>query len=407
MAAPSTRRCPHQRLLGPILAILLAVLPACRRSAPPSATPFAPLPVTVVVVAPRDIAVTFDYLGKTAGSREVEVRARVSGFLDRRHFVEGAMVAAGEPLFEIDPKPLQAQATAAAAEVAVADARWQQGTREAKRLEGLVADQAASQKELDDAVSATLVAKAQLASAQARLEQIELDLKYTHVTAPIAGKIGRALQPEGSLVDQGPSGLLTTLLQLDPIYVDFHRTENQQFAFDGDLASGRLSLPASGQLAVEVQHRDGTVLASGGTIDFTAGRLEPTTGTIPMRATLPNPEQRLRAGQAVKVVLRGAVLRAALTVPQRAVVESPRGKAVMVAVDKDGGTVFEPRVVEVGEWVLLPEEGPAARAWVIRKGLAAGDRVILDNLVKLTRMPPGLPVAIVPPNVKVQGGKAN
>lgn len=390
------------RLEGLLVAAVL--LPACHRQAPPAAPPFAPLPVTVVAVTPRDVPRDFEYLGRTAASRDVEVRARVSGFLDSRHFVEGAVVAAGDLLFQIDPRPIEAQVTAAAAEVAVADARWQQTTREAKRYEGLVTEQAASQKEADDAASAGLIAKAQLDSAQARLAQLQLDLRYTRVLAPIAGKIGRALQPEGSLVDQGPNGLLTTLLQLDPIYVDFHRTENQQFAFDRDLASGRMTLPADGKLRVEVQHRDGTVLASGGTIDFADGRLEPTTGTIPMRATLPNPDLRLRAGQAVKVVLRGATLRGAITVPQRAVVESPQGKAVMVAVDKAGGTVFEPRPIEVGEWVQLPGEGPAAQAWVIDKGLAAGDRVILDNLVKLTRMPPGLPIAILPATA---GGAGN
>lgn len=378
------------------LLLLPALLPACRRQAPAETPPFAPLEVTVLAVTPRAIPWTFDHLGRTAASRDVEVRARVSGFLDHRRFVEGAMVAAGDLLFEIDRKPLEALATAAAAEVTVAQARWQQATREAKRLEGLIVDEAASQKELDDAGSTALVAEAQLASAKARLAQLELDLQYTRVTAPIAGKIGRALQPEGSLVDQGANGLLTTLLQLDPIYVDFHRTENQQFALDADLASGRLTLPSSGKLAVEVQHNDGTVLATGGTIDFIDGRLDPTTGTIPMRATLPNLDLRLRAGQAVKVVLRGAILRSALTVPQRAVVESPQGKAVMIVVDKDGTTVFEPRPIEVGAWVELPGEGPAAHAWVVRKGIAPGDRVILDNLVKLTRMPPGLPVVVLP-----------
>src|SRR5260221_711529 len=208
--------------------------------------------------------------------------------------------------------------------------------------------------------------------------------------------LGRTLRTEGSLVDTGDQGLLTTLLQLDPIYAAFQRTENQQFAFDRDVHSGRLVLPAGGKLAVDVQYRDGTVLASGGVLDFSDGKLDAATGTIPMRATLPNKDLRLRAGQAVKVVLRGAVLKDALTVPQRAVVEWPQGKAVLVVVDKDDKTVFEARPIEVGDWIDLPGEGALTHGWVVNKGLVPGDRVIVDNLVRLGMMPPGLPVHDVP-----------
>jgi membrane fusion protein (multidrug efflux system) len=375
------------------IAVLFA---ACSHKAPPAGgMTMPPTAVSVVTATARDIPRDFDYLGLTEGSREVEVRARVSGYLESRHFTEGAMVGAGDLLFVIDPKPLLAQEVWAKAELAVAEAREQQTAREAARLEPLVADEAVTRKERDDAVSADLIAKAALASAQARLAQIQLDISYTRVTAPIAGKIGRALRPEGSLVEPGDKGLLTTLLRLDPIYVSFQRSENQQFELDRDLASGRLALPDGGRFAVEVRHRDGTLLLGGGTIDFTDGRLDVTTGTIPMRATLPNPDLRLRAGQAVVVVLRGAVLKNALAVPQRAVIESPQGKAVLVAVEKDGHTVFEARPIEAGEWIDLPGEGPLAHAWVVKKGLAAGDRVIVDNLVRLGLMPPGSPVQIV------------
>jgi len=376
---------------------LCLLLGACHRNgatAPPAPPP---TDVTVAAVTPADVPITFEYLGRTEGSREVEVRARVSGFLDSRHFVEGAMVEAGQLLFQIDPKPLQAQAAAAGAEVTVAAARLEQAARERQRFDELVKDDAVSRKERDDAVSAEAISKAQLETAKARLQQIDLDLQYTRVTAPIAGKIGQALLPEGSMVEPTEKGLLTTLLQLDPIYVAFHRTENQQFAFDADLRSGRLALPAGGKVAVEVRFRDGTLLADGGEIDYTAGRLDTATGTIPMRATLPNKDLRLRAGQAVKVVLRGAVLKAALTVPQRAVVESPQGKSVNVAVERDGKTVFESRPIEVGEWIELPGSGPESHAWVVRGGLAAGDRVIVDNLVRLSQLPPGSPVHVLDP----------
>ena len=354
-----------------------------------------PTPVTIAAVSPTDVPITFEYLGRTEGSREVEIRARVSGFLDSRHFVEGTDVAKGALLFQLDPRPLQAQKTTATAEVAAAEARIAQASREATRLQPLVAEQAVSQREYDDAESMRLVAIADLAAAKARLQQIEVDLGYTQVTAPIAGRIGRALRPEGSLVAPTADGLLSTLLQLDPIYVHFHRSELQQQNLERDLQTQRIALPANGQFAVEVQHRDGTVLASGGTIDFVDGRLDTTTGTIPLRATLPNPEVRLRAGQSVKVVLRGAVLKQAITVPQRAVLEGAQGKMVMLAGSgPDGGLVAVARPIEVGEWVDLPTAGPASRSWVVTKGLAVGDRVILDNLIRLR---PGSPVALAVP----------
>jgi membrane fusion protein (multidrug efflux system) len=374
------------------IAVLFA---ACSHHAPPAGGAPPPTAVSVVAVTARDIPRDFEYLGLTEGSREVEVRARIQGYLDSRHFTEGAMVKAGDLLFVIDPKPLLAQEVWAKAELAVAEAREEQTAREAKRLEPLVADEAVTRKEHDDAVSAELIAKAALASAQAKLAQIQLDLSYTRVTAPIAGKIGRALRPEGSLVEPGDKGLLTTLLRLDPIYVSFQRSENQQFDIDRDLAGGRLALPDGGSLAVEIRYRDGTLLLGGGTLDYTDGRLDTTTGTIPMRATVPNPDLRLRAGQAVVVVLRGAVLKNALAVPQRAVIESPQGKSVWVAVQRDGKTVFESRPIEVGEWVDLPGDGPQAHAWVVKKGLAAGDRVIVDNLVRIGTLPPGSPLQIV------------
>ncbi|MCA8953383.1 MAG: efflux RND transporter periplasmic adaptor subunit [Planctomycetes bacterium] len=357
-----------------------------------------PLPVATVTVATRDLPTTFRYLGSTAASRDVEIRARVAGFLERRHFVEGAMVAAGDLLYEIDRRPLEAQKVAAEADVEVQNARLLQAEREARRLDPLVEQQAVTERERDDAASAAQIARASLTAAKARLAQIELDVGYTRVTAPIAGKIGRELRPQGSLVDPASeNGLLTTLLQLDPLHVDFQRSDNEQFRIDRDVASGRLALPADGVLQVELQNRHGDVLLTGGTIDFTAGSLDQRTGSIPMRASLANPDHEVLGGQAVRVVLRGALLKDAIAIPQRAVMESPQGKIVWLAVSgEDGGTIAKPRPVEVGEWVDLetenPDGGPATeRAWVVLAGLAAGDRVIVDNLMQLQ---PGATVVV-------------
>ncbi|MCA8941299.1 MAG: efflux RND transporter periplasmic adaptor subunit [Planctomycetes bacterium] len=376
----------------PLLAALVA-LAACRHEPTGSHPPPQPVPVATVTVTQRNLPTTFRYLGITAASRHVEIRARVAGFLERRQFVEGSMVDAGDLLFSIDRRPLLAQREAAAAEVAVAEAQVEQTDREAARLEPLVAQDAVTEKERDDAVSAARIAQASLAAARARLTQIEVDLGYTEVRAPIAGRIGRELRPQGSLVDPtSENGLLTTLLQLDPIHVDFQRSDNQQFRIDRDLASGRIALPAGGKLEVSLQDRHGHVLASGGAIDFTAGRLDERTGSIPMRATLANPGGKLLAGQAVRVVLSGAYLDDAIAIPQRCVLESPQGKLVMV-VDQDeaGHTIAQPRSVHVGEWVDVENGDTTERAWVVLDGLAAGDRVILDNLVKLR---PGAPIVV-------------
>lgn len=352
----------------------------------PAAMP--PTPVAIATVAARDLPTTFTYLGRTEGSREVEIRARISGFLESRRFVEGTDVEAGQLLFEMDARPLLAQQATARADVTTAEARAAQAEREAARMRPLVAAQAASEREADDADAAERIARAELLAAQARLQQIEVDLGYTRVTAPIAGRIGRALRPEGSLVGPTTEGLLTTLLQLDPIYVLFHRTENQQQRLERELQSGRLVLPDGG-FSVELRLRDGTPIASEGRIDFSAGRLDTASGTIPMRAALANPGCKVLAGQAVDVVLRGAVLRNAIAVPQRAVLEGPQGKIVMLAESGEGGgLVAQPRPIEVGEWVDVPGQSDP-RQWVVTKGLAAGDRVILDNLVRLR---PGAPI---------------
>lgn len=368
---------------APHLLLALLVASACSR-APQGAPPtMPPLPVTLLTVTARDLPATFEYLGRTEGSREIEIRARVSGFLEKRAFVEGHDVAAGDLLFELDARPLMAQKATAEADLATAEARVAQAAREAKRLRPLVEQQAVSAREADDAEAAERIARAELAAAQARLQQIGVDLGYTKVTAPIAGRIGRALLPEGSLVAPTADGLLTTLVQLDPIYVRFQRSERQQQRLDRDLAEGRLSLP-SGAFTVQLRAHDGSVLAEGGSIDFSSARLDPATGTIPLRATLPNPGAKVLSGQAVTIALLGAIRPQAIAVPQRAVLEGPQGKIVMVAVASTaGGLAAQSRPIEVGEWLDLPGKGPESREWLVTKGLAVGDRVILDNLARL------------------------
>ncbi|MDB5800104.1 MAG: hemolysin [Rhodocyclales bacterium] len=364
-----------------------------------------PPQVGVVAVQPQNVPVTFEYTGQTFGSKEVEVRARVGGIIERRLYTEGAAVQAGQVMFELDPKPLQAQAAAAEAEVATAEARAAQATREAARLKPLLADRAVSQQEYDNTVSNQQIAAAGLLSAKAQLQELRLNLGYTKVIAPVSGMSGRALKSEGSLVTTADS-LLTTLVQLNPLYVGFGPSENEQNAIDRDVANGTLQLPKAGAFEVEIRGTEGGVLAKGGRLNFTDSRVSSQTGTVEMRAELPNPGGRLKAGQFVRVALHGAVRPNAIVVPQGAVLEGPQSKIVMtVGKDKDGKAVVAPRPVEVGEWATLDGVGgkPATKVWVITKGLAAGDQVILDNFVKLR---PGAPVTPVSPEVSAAAQSA-
>ena len=334
-----------------------------------------PAEVTVVAVAPRPLPVSFEYVGQTAGSREVEVRARVTGILLERHFDEGGRVRKGQSLFTIDPAPFEAAAARAAADVAAAEARLDQARRNAARLKPLYAEKAVSQKDYDDAASAELIGAADLKAAQARLVEAKLGLAYTRVESPIAGVASRALRSEGSLVS-GPEVLLTTVVQVDPIWVNFGIPDTEQARLQKEAQGGSLKLPKDFQ--VELRLADGSLYPRKGRLDFADVRISPATGTREARAEVPNPDGALRPGQFVRVILQGAVRPQAITVPQRAVLEGPRGKFVYV-VDAKG--TAQPRPVVAGDW--------SADQWIISSGLEAGERVIVDGVMKIG---PGAPV---------------
>jgi len=336
-----------------------------------------PAEVNVTTVQPQTLPVTLEYTGQTAGSREVEVRARVTGILLKRNFVEGGAVKQGQSLFTIDPAPFEAAAARAEADVAAAEARVEQAQRNAARLKPLYAEKAVSQKEFDDAVSAEQIGAADLKSARARLVEARLNLGYTKVEAPVSGVTSRALSSEGTLVS-GPNVLLTTVTQVDPIWVNFGIPDNEQAALQRDAETGRLSLPKN--FEVELRMADGSKYPRKGKLSFSDVRISPGTGTREARAELPNPDGALRPGQFVRVMLHGATRPNALTVPQRAVLEGPQGKFVYVVNEKSAA---EARPVQAGEW--------SGDTWIITAGVKPGERVIIDGLLKLG---PGAPVKI-------------
>jgi membrane fusion protein, multidrug efflux system len=339
-----------------------------------------PPEVTVTTVAPQSLPVTLEYVGQTAGSREVEVRARVTGILLSRNFREGGPVKQGQSLFTIDSAPIEATVARTEADVAAAEARLEQARRNAARLKPLYAEKAVSQKEYDDAVSGEQIGAADLKAARARLAEARLNLGYTRVEAPVGGIASRALRSEGSLVS-GPDVLLTTVTQVDPIWVNFGIPDNDQARLQKEAQAGRLNIPKN--LQVELRLADGSVYPHTGKLNFSDVRISPNTGTREARAELPNREGVLRPGQFVRIVLRGVTRPNAVTVPQRAVMEGPQGKFVYVVNDKSQA---EARPVEAGEW--------AENTWVITAGLKPGERVITDGVLKLG---PGAPVKVAEP----------
>ena len=344
---------------------------------------FPPPQVSVMTIEPKTLPAIFEYTGQTLGSREIEVRARVTGILLSRNFVEGGPVTKGQSLFTVDPAPFVAVAVRAEADVAGAEARLAQAKKNAARLKPLYAEKAVSQKEFDDATSAEAIADADLKSARARLTEAQLNLLYTKVESPATGIAGRAQRSEGSLVS-GPDVLLTSVTQIDPIWVSFGVSDNDQLRINSEAAAGRLELPKNGRFEVTVKLADGVAYPLTGKLNFSDVRVSGATGTSETRAEIPNPKGVLRPGQFVHVTLKGAVRPNAVTVPQRAVLEGPQGKFVYVLDDK---STAQPRPVQVGDWV--------GEDWIIQSGLKAGDKVIVDGVARI--FAPGSPVQVAEP----------
>ena len=372
-------RASAQRIVPVLLAATLA---ACGQAGSQSHGQMPPPEVAVVEVEAKRLPVAYEYTGQTAGYREVEVRARVTGILLKRNYREGEPVKRGQSLFQLDPAPFQVAYARAEADLATAQARAAQAGRDAERMKAVIDIKAVSRKEFDDAASGAQIAAAEVKGAQARVAEAKLNLDWTRVESPITGASGRALRSEGTLVS-GPDVLLTTVTQTDPIYVIFGIPESELLRIRRDVDAKRLQLPADGRFEVTVALADGSVYGKPGKVDFSDARVNTNTGTVETRAELPNPAGGLKPGQFVRARLAGAVRPAAITIPQRAVLEGPKGKFVYVV---DAESKAEARPVQVGDW--------AGDAWVIDSGLAPGDKVIVDGVMKIG---PGAPVRIAAP----------
>ena len=356
----------------PVLIGLLvsALLPGCEQggaNTPTASTAAAGVPAKVLEVAPQRVPIVLEAVGQAQGSKEVEVRARVSGILLKRLYSEGDFVRAGSPLFQIDPVPYQIALAQASAQMAQERARQEQTGREAVRLKALAEEKAISQKEFDDAVSAQKMSNATLQAAEANLHQAELNLSYTLVTAPVSGIAGRAARSEGSLVTAGQeSSLLTTMNQVDPIWIRFSLSESDLAKLPGKRfdriksAEVRLILP------------DGSPYPLKGRLNFAATQIDPRLATQELRAEFGNPRVQLLPGQFVRVRVVAGERDNVFLVPQTAVIQTEKTFLVFT-LDKENKAAARP--VEVGDWV--------GSDWMILSGLKPGDRVVLDNLLKL------------------------
>ena len=350
-----------------------------------------PAAVAVMTLAASNLALNYEYVGQTAGSRDVEVRARVAGILLKRNFTEGGNVKKGQSLYSLDPAPFQAALNRADADVTAAEAKLAQTTRTLNRLKPLWEARAVSQREYDDAASAEQVARADVKGAQARRAEAALNLAWTRVEAPLSGAVGRSQVSEGTLVS-GPGTLLTTLTQTDPVKVRFGIADTDQMKWRTEVAAGQLKLPAHEAFTVEVKLADGSVYPRKGKLLFSDTRVSGNTGTVEAEAEVPNPDGVLKPGQFVRVRLSGANRPQAITVPTRAVLEGPQGKFVYVVADNKA----MPKPVQVGDQI--------GDQWVINSGLTAGDPVIVDGMARIFF--PGAPVQLAQAAPPAPGGSA-
>jgi membrane fusion protein, multidrug efflux system len=339
-----------------------------------------PQEVTVITVAPRNTPFPYEFVGQTQSSRQVEIVARVNGFLERKVYTEGSMVKAGQTMFLQDRKPFQAQVDAAQASLSAQQARLQVARDNLGRVKPLAALNALSQKDLDDAIGQEKAASAAVDGARANLTQAQLDLGYTVITTPVAGASSFSRVQEGQYLDAS-NRQLTYVAQLDPMWINFSISENDMLDLRTEAKEGRLILPKTDNYEVQVILADGSIFPSPGRITFANADFNPTTGTFLLRATLANPDGTLRPGQFVRVRINGAVRPNAILVPQKAVLEGAQGKFV-VLIDKDQKAQIRP--VKVGPWL--------GENWIIVDGLAAGDVVVVDGVARLG---PGTPVKIV------------
>lgn len=353
---------PFPALIASVL--IAAALTACgkeEKTAPPAPPA---MPVSYISVVPTSVPMSVEAVAQTEGAKEVEIRPRVGGIILKKMFEEGEPVKAGQVLFLIDPAPFQIALNQAKAQAAGQSARITQTSRESNRLKELLATQSVSQREYDNATSDVSISQADMMQAQANIKEAELNLSYTQVTAPVSGIAGRFQFSEGALVAANTS-LLTTIVQLSPIWARFSLSESELASLGGRVDENSVT-------EVTLILPDGSEYGQKGKLNFTANQINPTLGTQELRATFNNTDKALLPGQFVRARVTTGLQDGVFLVPQTAVLTGDQGKYVFVINKKNEATT---RLIQVAEW--------QGENWIVLEGLNANDKVITDNLIKL------------------------
>lgn len=358
------------------------VLSGCGQPANSEAAAAAP-DVGIVEIRAQAITLTTELSGRTSAFQVSEVRPQVGGIIQKRLFVEGADVKAGQALYQIDPASYQATYDSARANLAKAEASLISIRNKASRYEELVAIKAVSQQENDDSQAALKQAQADVAAARAALETARINLAYSRVTSPIAGRIGRSSVTPGALVTTGQAAALATVQQLDTIYVDVTQSSADLLRLRRDLASGQLKTAGANQAAVKLILEDGSTYPLAGKLQFSDVTVDQSTGSITLRAVFPNPGGELLPGMYVRAVLEEGAEEQAILAPQQGVTRDTKGNPTALVVGPDNKV----------ELRVLKTRRTIGDKWLVSEGLKAGDKLIVDGL---QRIAPGATVNPVP-----------
>lgn len=358
--------------------VLLLLSPGCAKKAPKSSPPAAEAGYVTLKTeaAPLEIELS----GRTTAYETSDVRPQVSGLIQARRFTEGAVVRQGQTLYEIDPSLYRASVAQAQANLANAEANRAAAEAKAARYKPLVAIEAVSKQDYTDAVAAARQAAATVQQTRAALQTAQINLNFTRVPAPIGGLVGRSLATTGALVTSGQSAPLTTISRLDPIFVDIQQSSSDLVTLRNRLASGG-ALPSGS--AVQLLLEDGSVYPQLGRVEFTEPLVDPSTGTVTLRARFANPHNLLLPGMFVRARLTQLTVKTAILAPQQAVSRTPRGDATVLVIGADNRAVLR----------QIKTERSVGDKWLVTDGLTAGDRVITEGLIHIR---PGQLVRPVP-----------
>lgn len=371
-------------------ALSLSVLAACGPKAPAGAADAPPVEVGVVTVTTATASLSSDLPGRTAAYRKAEVRPQVSGIVQKRLFTEGAEVKAGTQLYQIDPASYEAALSSAEADLSRAQANFTTAKARYSRVQSLGASKVISQQDLDDSVAALAQAQSGVEIAKASAENARINLKYTKVLAPISGVIGKSNITEGALVSANQTQVLTTIQQLDPIYVDVSQSADEMLSLRRLVMSGKVSAP--GEAKVNLTLSDGSRYAQEGRLQFSEVGVSESTGTVVLRALFPNPDKLLLPGMFVRTQLQVGVHDKAILVPQQGVTRDRTGGATALVINKDGKVEVRP----------LKTSRTVGDKWLVDEGLAVGEQVIVEGLQKVK---PGAMVKAVPAKIATKTGE--